>query len=257
VRSLVNREDAGDLVKLARWCHLHQLHDKALEQARRALALQPGNSDVKSLVMMLERSLKSPPVKSAAPVAPAVKPAEPAPAIDMTSDVTIAFTTRVQPILMNTCANCHATGHGGKFHLDRVSDNTQKGATQRNLAAVMAYVDIERPAISVLLTKAITPHGGATAPAIKSRDAVPLQTMQQWIEFAVARNPHLKDYAAAKKNVLVKLEPEPKGTSGFASQKAAASPVQPSPTRVEPIAAPADEFDGLHFNRHFHPQRDR
>ena len=39
VRSLVKLDDANDVVKLARWCHLHQLNAKALEQA-----LRPGPS---------------------------------------------------------------------------------------------------------------------------------------------------------------------------------------------------------------------
>ena len=47
VSTLVKQDDANDLVKLARWCHLHQLNDKALDQARLALELQPTNSDVK------------------------------------------------------------------------------------------------------------------------------------------------------------------------------------------------------------------
>jgi hypothetical protein len=82
-KSQIKADDANDRVRLARWCHMHRLTEKALEQARIALELQPINSDAKQIVVMLERALKDPPAKVAtqAPVV-AVKPMEPAPTRD-------------------------------------------------------------------------------------------------------------------------------------------------------------------------------
>lgn len=268
-QSLIKADDANDHLKLARWCHLHRLTDKALAEAKRALELQPDNGEAKQIVVLLERKAKEP-APQPAPVAveiPRPTP-EPAPTVDVSFETLVGFTNRVQPILMNTCATCHATGHGGKFHLERVSDNTKKAGTQRNLAAVLTYIDVERPAISPLLVKAITPHGGALAPAIKDRSAAPLKSMQQWVEQTIAKNPQLKDYYAARKPAPAKTT----GESGFASPPMKeARPPQPSapvvsrgvsqqepprqPARTVQPAVQLDEWDAELFNRQFHPKR--
>jgi hypothetical protein len=228
---------------------------------------------------MLERALIEPKVQptenkkpEAAPAAPSPA-SEPTPTVDVSFDTLVAFTSKVQPILMNKCAICHANGEGGSFHLDRVSDAGSKATTQRNLAAVLRQIDLEHPAISPLLVKAITRHGDAKAPAIRDRSDKPMVAMQQWVELAVARNPQLKDYA--RKQSPTKTIPEPKGV--FPSQRSSKSPegssvisqsaprleidaknpprVQPVEVKEMPIATttPADEFDALHFNRWAHP----
>jgi hypothetical protein len=270
VRSLVKLDDPNDVVKLARWCHLHRLTDQALDQARLALELQPKHSEAKQMVMMLERMKKDPARKLPEPK-PLTVPSipEPAPTVDVTSESSIAFTTRVQAVLMNTCASCHATNNGGKFKLDRVSDNSQKAATQRNLAAVMPYIDLDRPAISPLLTRAITPHGGAAMPAIRDRSSKPFQLLQQWIDLTVARNPHLKDYAAKNGTISPKREPEQLViTTGFASQ---GLPVNATDSNVIQATVPlakaapdsmprtqsmtSDPYGAQPFNQRYHPNR--
>ncbi|MSQ93179.1 MAG: hypothetical protein EXR98_01335 [Gemmataceae bacterium] len=270
-QTLIKPDDANDHVKLARWCHLHRLTNQALAEARRALQLQPDNGDAKQIVVLLERMAKDPAPKPAPVAIDIPQPiVNPTPTVDVSFETLIGFTNGVQPILMNTCATCHSTGNGGKFHLDRVSDNTKKVGTQRNLAAVLAFVDLERPSISPLLVRAITPHGGALAPAIKDRSAKPAQSIQQWIEQTVAKNPQLKDYYGARKP----MTPLPVKTgvgSGFAAPpvKDAKPPIpnvvtrgvsqqetpaaQPAPA-VQP-AAPLDQWDAELFNRQFHPRR--
>ena len=214
----IDPNNANDRVKLPRWCQLHRLNDRALEQARLALQLQSSNSDAIQLVKILERTLSEPASKPA-PVAVA-RPSAPTPTVDVTFDTQVAFATRVQPILMNKCATCHANGVGGKFHLDRVTDNGQKAGTQRNLAAVLTYLDLERPAISPLLVKAITPHGGAAAP-IRDRSEQTLQAMHHWIDHTIAKNPQLKDYQGTKKSPPARTAPEPK--SAFPTQSSVAA----------------------------------
>jgi hypothetical protein len=265
----INPKDANDRVRLARWCHLHRLTEKALEQARIALELQPAHPDAKQIATLLERALKEPAAKPAPPEPMvAARPVEPAPMVDVSFETQVAFTTRVQPILMNTCASCHATGKGGNFHLERGAESAQKASTQRNLAAVLAYVDLDRPAISPLLVKAITPHGDAATAPIRDRSAKPLQSIQQWIEQTIARNPQLKDYAA-KKPTPGKARREPK--SAFPTQRSAA-PTQGeevisqdvprmeiderNPPRVlsaNVMRTPVDEFDAVIYNSWAHP----
>src|ERR1017187_6913061 len=155
---------------------MHHLTEKALEQAQIALELQPTNADAKQLVTLMERALQEPklPAQSAKTTpAKAVpnRPSESEPLVDVSFETLVAFTGKVQPILMNKCAACHTGGAGGKFQLDRVSESGQKATTQRNLAAVLRQVDLDHPAISPLLVKAITRHGDAQTPPLRDRSA--------------------------------------------------------------------------------------
>jgi hypothetical protein len=268
-QSLLKSDTATNRMHLARWCHMHRMVDRALEQAQRALDMEPNNVEAKQLVAQLERMAKAPPPSPVAAVViptPPTKAPEPAPNVDVSFETVVAFTTRVQPILMNTCANCHATGHGGKFHLERVGETNKKALSQRNLAAVLDQIDLERPAISPLLVRAITPHGDAHAPAIKDRGALPFQAVQQWIEQTIAKNPQLKDYHAARKPAPVKTP----GDSNFAvppgkepkTPIAIPTPVSRGVAQEEPVASkvaapvgPVDMYDPAIFNRAFHPHR--
>jgi hypothetical protein len=240
-----------------------------------ALELQPSNSDAKQIVVLLERALKDPPAKVVSPSSVVTRPTAATPSVDVSFETQIGFITKVQPILMNKCATCHASGVGGKFHLERVSDRGQKVSTQRNLAAVLTYIDLERPAISPLIVKAMTAHGSAPTAAIRDRSAIPLQTMQQWIEQTVAQNPQLIDYRTHKKRTPAKSNPEPKSVfpvQGPAAPTRADEVVsQPAPRveideqnppRVRPAEeprpptplTPVDEFDPVIYNSWAHRQ---
>lgn len=283
MQTLIKKDNPSDRIKLARWCHLNRLYEEAVEQARCALELQPGHADARQMVTMLEREKKEAgvrPMVKAAPPQP-VRAFEPPPTVDVTQETLIAFTAKVQPILMNTCASCHAGDASGKFHLERVSESSHKVATQRNLAAVLNYVDLDRPTISPLLVKSITPHGREALPAIRDRSAKPFQAMQEWINETIKKNPQLKDYRDATKPTPARVAPpptpEPK-SSAFSSQGAvlpktevevvsrkvprlevpAAQPT-PAPQAAAPQAAAPprerDWCDAGHFNDYFHPKR--
>ena len=238
MQTLLKMDSATERVKLARWCLLYRLNDKALQQASQALQLQPNHREAKQLVAMLERAQKEPPPKSSVPAeaAPAPVPPSPAPNMDVVAETLIHFTTRVQPILMNTCASCHATGHGGNFRLDRVADAGQKAATRQNLNMVLAYLDLERPAISPLLLKAVEVHGNGPLSPLKDRGAKPFQTMQQWIEQTIARNPQLKDYHAARK-----AKSSAEGKIAAESTPGAEAASAPKTTPVTPLTGSADK----------------
>lgn len=275
MHTLIKADSAADRVKLARWCHLHRLNQEALEQAKVALELQPDHADAKLIVTMLEREKREGNVRPT-PTAqtPAAKPqpaSDPARNVDVTADTLVAFMSRVQPILMNTCASCHLNETNGNFRLERVSEHGYKGATQQNLATVLAYVDLERPAISPILVKAITPHGRDTLPAIRDRSAKPFQTMQDWIVETLKKNPQLKDYHAARKSPAAAVSSEAK-TSVVSSAPAApllsGSVVSQTMPRLEITAtsSPAakemrtpmlerDWCDAEHFNAWAHPKR--
>jgi hypothetical protein len=234
------------------------MNDKAMTHAKIALELRPEHVGAKQIVTLLERTMRDPAGKPAmvsapTPVSVPAKSADTPFFVDVTAETAIAFTTKVQPILMNTCANCHANGSGGKFILERVSEGGQKVATQRNLAAVLNFIDMDRPTISPLLTKAVSPHG-ATTPPIKDRSAKPFVALKDWLDLTIAKNPQLKEYHAAKKGVPAKSTEQPKTT--FGTHQSSAAPAQRANVVAvqQPQAAFDDEFDPRIFNDSYHPR---
>jgi hypothetical protein len=259
------KENANERLALARWCHANRLLDEAIAETKAALTLQPDHAEAKQLMSTLERLRKAAPARVAVTVKPpeplpTPRPAEPAPTVDVTAETMIAFTTKVQPILMNTCASCHATDAVGKFRLQRVFDNGRNAASQRNLAAVLEYVDLERPTISPLLVKAITPHGKETKAPLKDRSTVPFQSLQHWIADLIRVNPQLKEYRALTHPTPLKKQPEEK-PSAFSSQGTAlpvmdlSRPLAPTPVVTPPSAARVRDWcDPEIFNEWAHPR---
>src|SRR5262249_33529513 len=167
----------------------------------------------------------------------------------------------IQPILMNTCAGCHASGRGGDFKLTRCYDATvNRRGLHQNLAAVLAQVDLERPATSPLLYKAVSAHGGAAQAPLPGRQAQPFRTLQEWAEQVIANNPHLrKDLlagraaapasrppaSAAPAPAQATPAPQPAQTpvtgNGFATGKEAAGsrvpPAVPAPGQPAPVVS--------------------
>ncbi len=255
--SKMNLTEPDQRVRLARWCHQYQLREKALENARAALTLRPNRSDIKQLVRFLEHSL------SPSNATPTVVPPNPLPTsvttsaapmlanLDLDAESMVLFTTRVQPILMNTCVGCHANGKGGSFQLTGVGEGINRAGTQHNLAAVFAFTDFHQPRNSMVLVKAISAHGPHPNPPLPNRQSVPFQTFSDWLVETLASNPHLrKTFAKAIPNSnvapAVALEPagsvfgnakESKGPSNFGTDVAVPAEVLPKNEKPAPNAA--------------------
>ena len=195
---------ADERLRFARWCQTQHLPDKALEQGRFAVQIDPDHREAKLFVAMLERMPKETPTK---PNAAAVTPATAAPPhVDVNAETYAGFIARVQPILMNKCATCHA---GGSFRLDHVAIGGPQVASRNNLNRVLAYLDVEKPAQSPMLLKALEAHGGAALPPFKDRKEVPVRILLAWIERTIATNPRVKEFYAAKKPVASADEAKP------------------------------------------------
>lgn len=78
------------------------------------------------------------------------------------------FTSRVQPVLTNRCAGCHARpDYPGAFKLARVAEGfADPEAIERNARSAALQVDRQAPAASPLLRFAVTAHGGARVPPL-------------------------------------------------------------------------------------------
>lgn len=128
------------------------------------------------------------------PVNPPVPPVVPvsASAIEdvpaFNSESAKMFTARVQPILANACAGCHARkDHAGRFKLRHTSSEfVDTEAATANLHAAARMVSRDRPAESLFLTKATTAHGGAKEPPLRSRVIPAFRYLEVWAHWAAA-----------------------------------------------------------------------
>ncbi len=271
-----NLADADERLRLARWCQAHGLRGRALAEVKAALEIRPGSAEAKKLLTSYQNTPVAQPGQPAAATASA--PAAPPPAIDLSADCQALFSTRVQPILLNACAICHATGRGGDFQLVRWTEGGQRSAAQKNLAAVLPQINCERPSLSPLLVKAASVHGHGTQPPLPGgRQSVPFHTLENWLQLVLASNPHLRPpgrnppavfgpLPAAEAGQALAPPPELGPPSAAPPQLGPAAskapPVvsrtiaAPPPSRAAPTAVVgADPFDPMIFNRQLHPQK--
>jgi hypothetical protein len=275
MRSRANLGDPDERLRLAKWCHLNRQTERGREEAMIALDMRPKHAETQQLVKLLELTAATRNGKAASGPEPA-----PVPHIDLSFESVTAFTLRVQPILMNTCINCHSGTYGGKFRLYRLHEGGERVATQRNLAAVLAQVHLTKPAASPLLVMAVSAHGNAKTSPIPGRQSPTFLTLYGWLEQTIADNPHLLEVpvAAALPPAAPALLPAsitkapplvPTALPPLPGVQAAQfapgpdgtpmpRPVLPAPTKTTPappVAVPVGEYDPDEFNRAMHPGR--
>jgi hypothetical protein len=130
------------------------------------------------------------------------------------------FTSKVQPILMNTCASCHAANRGGAFKLVRAFDGaaTNHRATQLNLTAVVAQINRDNWPSSPFLVKAVNIHGEATKAPLKGRQAPAFHMLEEWVQLTVTSLPPGETMTRA---VLMPAAPPARTFAEMARPKAA------------------------------------
>jgi hypothetical protein len=192
---------------------------------------------------MLQRAASPNPQVALAP-APGPEPAKSladAPLLEVSGDCLALFTTKVQPIMMNTCANCHSTGRGGNFVLARSTDAAGRRATQVNLSAALRQICFEQASSSPLLSKACSAHGGGPQAPLCANQAIPLETLKNWVELVVARNPQLRGQgvhmAADSATAPRPLEPTPPATRASVANADVLPSQQGAPFRAVPMTA--------------------
>jgi hypothetical protein len=300
LRGRTNLGDPDERLRLAKWCWNNGLKQQALTELRAAADLRPSHAETRRLLIYWQQA----PAKESgsqragsvsdgkASVANASgssqKPAD-VPPIEVTTESLGLFATRVQPILMNTCARCHATGHGGSFHLTQVfEDNINNRRTlERNLAAVLAEVDVNQPETSRLLLKAVSDHAHTGQAPLRDRQSAPYRTLENWVKRTVADNPQLRGKSetgavtqtstpsggtrdSAKspfEESRVKGSEESQWGAEARSQAAPApSPVSrreigkkapPPPQTSGTSGSPVDPYDPEPFNRKTHPETNK
>jgi hypothetical protein len=267
MRSRANLGDPDERLRLAKWCHLNHQIEHAREEALCALDMRPKHAETKRFVKLLEVTTTA---KSVRPVSEPELP--PVPHIDLSFESVTAFTLKVQPILMNTCVNCHSGTYTGNFRLYRLHEGGDRIATQRNLAAVLSHINLDKPAASPLLFMAVSAHGNAKTSPLPGRSAPTFATLCNWLDQTIADNPHLREKMAtplpAKLPVSVGKAPQVPAPAVSAVEKGDPTTGLPgvvvsqdiAPKTARPVAAPvaeapADEFSATHFNRWAHPEK--
>lgn len=273
LQTRANLRDPDERLRLARWCLFHGLKPQALAEVTAAVELRPHHAESQRLMRSLQQSTPA----STPPVARPPEPenlAVPSVPADFNPDALTPFTRRVQPILMNACACCHATGRGGSFKLTRAFEGglLNHRATQQNLVAVLAEINRDRPQASVLLTKALSAHGEAELPPIKNRQTPTYRTLEEWVKVALADAPTqgstapVATFPAGEAKTFVEMvgaKPEagPAASPIRPSTPASSSTNDRSPnaTTAPPASPangnPADPFDPLIFNRQMHDEK--
>ncbi|MCE9547928.1 MAG: hypothetical protein K8T25_20850 [Planctomycetia bacterium] len=233
-RAGVNQTNARDHLRLAQWCLTQGLLDEADEERRRAAEIEPGHPRL----TLLERQLKL----AREPVAPQPAPpklAQPQrePKLDaairgLPGPAVEAFSQTVQPLLLNNCATagCHGPATKSEFQLVRLARGQTpiRRVTQRNLAAVLTYLDMEEPDQSRILTAARQAHGGASAATFPRSDQAAYRRLAQWVRQVSAPAPNAPPETVNAPTTTLSQSISPSGSTTAAP--AAANPIAASPS---------------------------
>ncbi|HEX4591342.1 MAG TPA: hypothetical protein VH120_15505 [Gemmataceae bacterium] len=245
---LLARTDAKNVdarLKLARWCEANGLRTQATTEAQAAAALAPGRAVVQAAAEQFQHLPQAPPKPPGKLPDAILADAHAGEPIECSAEAFKLYTAKVQPILMNACASCHAANYTGTFHLERTFTEglTSRPATLRNLSVVLVSLDRTRPAASPLLQKAMTAHGGNALPPIRGRNAPAYKHLDEWVRLVLEDviSPPAPEPKAEAASATVPAGPE--GKTEFGSAK---------PAKEEPNA-PKDPFDPVIFNRKNHP----
>jgi hypothetical protein len=249
LRDRTDTSDAEARLSLARWCDANGLRAQAAAEAKAAVDLEPLSRTAQATYQQFKRKAAVPAPVSVPDKLPAsvvsVTAAEP---IDCGAEAFGRFATKVDLVLMNACASCHAGENAGKFRLRRVyADSlTDRQAVQMNLAAALAQIDRARPAASPLLHQATTAHGGSAVPPLRDRGVPAYRQLDEWVRLVLgdtspAPAPPAPPDAEITAASATKPAPEAKGEFGVGTL------LKDAP------ATPADPFDPAEFNRQNHP----
>ena len=247
-RALIRTDDVHDRVRLAQWCIRHGLAEQAGEELAAAATIDPRHPMLPLMQRQLEMAT-APPVKpKAKEQTSSASPRPHGPTLEeldrlvrsMPPGTVEAFTRTIQPLLVNRCSAgaCHGPLADAKprFHPFRVGSPPNRRTTQRNLHAVLEFIDRNDPAASPLLTVPSRPHG-KTAPLFAQGDSQS-RLLAAWIQAIAGRTGDSPGPSSRPERVRKPHRPPihamtPPGSSSLPS----ASPEQaslnwPSPTRA-------------------------
>ncbi len=187
-RAAISVGNLRDHLDLAQWCERHRLYDHAAAELADAAAIAPGNPIVSFMQRRLQITTEPQPDRPKTETAPdnsqsndeldRMIRALPQKAVEN-------FTQSVQPLLMNNCtaSNCHGPQSASGLRIQRTASDEPAGRrmTQRNISAVLRYVDRNNPLASRILTVPIAPHGPAKTAVFTDHQAAQYKRLMDWV----------------------------------------------------------------------------
>ncbi len=200
-RRSIDGRSVGDHLRLADWCLEHDLIELAASELLAARALEPQHPRVALCERRLEFALSQhsapePTTPTTPQPPPPHQPAEAnvastAPPLEVTPEALEAFTTTIQPLLLNTCtaSGCHQSNSHGKesFRLNRGAlwRDAGRRSTLANLTATLAQIDRDDPLMSPLLRETLRAHGGMDHPPLPLRKLDHYRKLESWVELVL------------------------------------------------------------------------
>jgi len=185
-RAAIQIGNVHDHLQLAQWCLRHGLLSQAGEELADATAAEPNHRMIGALRHRLEMA------QSPLPTAEATHISAPGPSNEeldrmvrsLPRGTVEAFTQSVQPVLMNHCATggCHGPQSQTALRLFRTGSgkSASQRVTQRNLFAVLPFLDRENPANSKLLIAAQRAHGTVQQAVFTKPQMAQYQRLVDW-----------------------------------------------------------------------------
>lgn len=211
-------------MNLAQWCISYRLHGEARDELRKCLNLDPEHTGARKLMRRLDDMLDPPVAKSTPKDQIVLKSHDGFLVPDaeslggLSNETAAAFTQRVQPLLMNKCGNasCHGTTtpptKPDGFHLMAVrpGSNGHRLYTERNLAEVLRYVDLEDPSLSPLVAIPQGTHAGTAGVFNGSSGNGQLKMLRAWIKTVADEKRTEEEELRSRPSIASKLR-KPKG----------------------------------------------
>lgn len=276
---------ANTHLELARWCITNKLYDEAKIELKDAIRLEPKRTEPQLMLQRLmgKTEANQPTVlekiKEITLSKQASRSSEATSLTGISREQSALFVRKIQPILANKCgnANCHGSATKSEFRLTQVSRRYggHRVNSEKNLAEVLKWIDLDEPAQSQLLVKPEKEHpkhGMIVYSGYAGRKQKLL--LQKWVSAVVSdrieqdqlRAERLARRAArrhgqAKKNLLdpnwgksnvkqADLKAKPAALKGEISLTSGTEPKKLTDAEIEKMVQPKpnDPFDPEQFN---------
>ncbi len=222
--------------QMAAWCDKNAMYDRAIGHARSVLASNPTDAVLLESIRKLEAKAARVVVKKPAHQATQAAAALPA-NDDLSTEATLSFGTKVQPLLMNVCASCHAQKTDkSAFKLSRVREGyIDAEATATNRKIVANQLSRANPTGSPFLEMLVTAHGGQKLASLPNRNHPAYRNLETWVLSAVPAvvTPRASLAAKAEMPMVVTAELQ---------RPASVAPIAKSPAQSN------DPYDATAFN---------
>ncbi|MEZ5951073.1 MAG: hypothetical protein R3C12_18040 [Planctomycetaceae bacterium] len=191
-RDAMTRPTAEQHTRLANWCMQQQLFEEAERELQSALKLQPQHLPAHRLIEQLKGrkprdsdfiNKEQQQQMDDLLIKMEFSPGRPLGGLD--ASLAKDFATRIEPLLLNSCANasCHGQTAENSFRLTpkwNLRGNTRH-ITDQNLAAVLQQLDLKNPERSPLIAKLDGQHGPRRMPVFTgARAAEHRKNLENW-----------------------------------------------------------------------------